>query len=71
VLLLMLAPHAVPELVALFLPLAAWMIASRRGDWQDLLAATFVTVALAVPVLVAAAAVETWVSPHLLLALAP
>ena len=36
-LLLALVPHALPELVALFLPLAAWMLASRRGDWQDLL----------------------------------
>lgn len=68
-LLLALAPHALPELVALFLPLAAWMIASRRGAWQDLLAATFVTVAIAVPVLLAAAAVEIWVSPHLLAAI--
>jgi hypothetical protein len=65
-----LLPHALPELTALFLPLAAWTIASRRREWQDLLAATFVTVAIAVPVLVAAAAVETWVSPRLLLALA-
>jgi hypothetical protein len=65
-----LLPHALPELTALFLPLAAWTLASRRGEWKDLLAATFVTVALAVPVLVAAAAVETWVSPRLLLALA-
>jgi hypothetical protein len=69
-LLLGLLPHALPELTALFLPLAAWTIASRRGAWKDLLAATFVTVAIAAPVLVAAAAVETWVSPHLLLALA-
>jgi hypothetical protein len=69
-LLLALAPHALPELVALFLPLAAWMIASRRGEWEDLLAATFVTVAIAIPVLLAAAAVETWVSPHLLAAIA-
>ena len=59
-------PHAVPELFALFLPLAAWMIASRRDDWHELLAATFVTVAIAVPILLAAAAVEVWVSPHLL-----
>jgi hypothetical protein len=65
-----LLPHALPELTALFLPLAAWTIASRRGEWKDLLAATFVTVAIAVPVLVVAAAVETWVSPRLLLALA-
>ena len=65
-----LLPHALPELTALFLPLAAWMIASRQGRWDDLLAATFVTVAIAVPVLLAAAAVELWVSPELLRALA-
>jgi hypothetical protein len=61
--------HAIPELVALFLPLAAWIIASRRGEWEQLLAATFVTVALAVPVLVLAAFVEVYVSPHLFTAL--
>lgn len=59
-------PHAVPELIALFLPLAAWMIASRRGEWEQLLAATFVTVALAAPVLVAASAIEVYVTPHVL-----
>lgn len=69
-LLLGLAPHALPELVALFLPLAAWMVASRHDDWQDLLAATLVTTAVAVPVLMAAAAVELFVSPHLISALA-
>lgn len=69
VLLLGLLPHAIPELMALFLPLAAWMVASRRGDWHELLAATFVTTALAAPVLVVAAFVEVFVSPHLLLAL--
>ena len=61
--------HAIPELTALFLPLAAWTVASRRGRWNELLAATFVTVAIAVPVILAAAAVETWVTPQLLLAL--
>lgn len=65
-----LLPHALPELLALFLPLAAWVIASRRGDWHQLLAATFVTVAIAVPVLVATAFIEIWVSPHLLVWLA-
>ena len=70
VLLLALAPHAVPELVALFLPLAAWIIASRRDAWQELLAATFVTVAVAVPVLLVSAAIEIWFSPQLLDAIA-
>jgi hypothetical protein len=65
-----LLPHAVPELVALFLPLTAWMIASRRRDWHVLLAATAVTVMLAVPLLVASAFVEVFLSPELLRSLA-
>jgi hypothetical protein len=69
-LILGLLPHALPELTALFLPLAAWMIASRQGRWDELLAATFVTVAIAIPVLLASAAIELWVSPELLRALA-
>ncbi len=68
-LLLGVLPHAVPELIALFLPLAAWIIASRRGEWDQLLAATFVTVAIALPVLVVAAFVEVYVSPHLFMTL--
>jgi hypothetical protein len=70
-LLVALLPHALPELVALFLPLAAWLVASRRGEWHKLLAATFVTFALSAPVLVMTALIEVYVSPHLLLALAP
>jgi hypothetical protein len=62
-----LLPHALPELTALFLPLAAWTLASRRQAWNELLAATIVTVAVAVPVLLAAAAIETWVTPHVIL----
>jgi stage II sporulation SpoM-like protein len=61
-----LLPHALPELVALFLPLAAWIIASRREQWDQLLAATFVTVAIAAPVLVLASMVEVYVTPHIL-----
>ena len=68
-LLLGVLPHAVCELTALFLPLAAWIIASRRGEWDQLLAATFVTVAIAVPMLVVAALIEVYVSPHLFTAL--
>jgi hypothetical protein len=71
VLILTVLPHAFPELVALFLPLAAWLIASRRGEWDQLLAATFTTVVLAIPVLFAAAAVEVFVWPDLLRAASP
>jgi uncharacterized membrane protein SpoIIM required for sporulation len=65
-LLVVLLPHALIELTALFLPLAAWIIASRRGEWDELLAATIVTVALALPMLVVAALIEVYVSPHLM-----
>lgn len=58
-------PHAIIELIALFLPLAAWIIASRRGEWEQLLAATLVTVAIALPLLILAALIEVYVSPHL------
>jgi hypothetical protein len=68
-LMLGLLPHALPELFALFLPLAAWTMASRRGRWEELLAATFVTTAIAVPILLVAGAVEVWLSPKLLVAL--
>jgi hypothetical protein len=68
-LLLTLTPHAIPELVALFLPLSAWLIASRRDNWHHLMAATFVTTAIAVPMLLAACAIELWVSPRILLAI--
>jgi hypothetical protein len=69
-LLVSLLPHALPELTALFLPLAAWTLASRRNAWHELLAATFVTVVIATPVLVASAAIETWVTPHVMRAVA-
>jgi Stage II sporulation protein M len=59
-------PHALPELGALFLPLAAWLLASRRHAWDELLAATFATTAVAVPLLLGAAAIEVWLSPHVL-----
>jgi hypothetical protein len=64
-------PHALLELTALFLPLAAWLIASRRGEWNQLLAATFITVAIAIPALILAATVEVYVWPHILHSLSP
>lgn len=69
VLLLALLPHALPELFALFLPLAAWTVASSRRSFDELLAATLMTTAIAVPLLVLAASIETWVTPHLLVRL--
>jgi len=70
-LLLSVLPHALIELTALFLPLAAWLIASRRGEWNQLLAATVVTVAIAIPALLLAATIEVYVWPHILTALSP
>ncbi len=65
-LILSVLPHALLELTALFLPLAAWLIASRRGEWNQLLAATLVTVLIAIPALVIAATIEVYVWPHIL-----
>lgn len=59
-------PHALPELVALFLPLAAWLVASRRDEWDQLLAATVVTVVVALPILFVSAVIELLVWPDLL-----
>lgn len=70
-LILSVLPHALPELTALFLPLAAWLIASRRGEWNQLLAATLITVLLAIPVLLATAAIEVYVWPQILRELSP
>jgi hypothetical protein len=71
VLMLTVLPHALSELTALFLPLAAWTIASRRGEWGDLLAATVATVAVAIPTLVLAALWEVYVWPQILQAVSP
>jgi hypothetical protein len=65
-LLLLLTPHAILELVGLFLPLAAWLLASRRGEWHTLLAATFVTTAIALPMVLVAALIEVYVTPGLI-----
>jgi hypothetical protein len=64
-------PHALLELTAVFLPLAAWTLASRRDEWDQLLAATFVTVTLALPMLLVSASWEVYVWPHILRAASP
>jgi hypothetical protein len=65
------APQALIELTALFLPLAAWIIASRKGEWNQLLAATFVTVTVAIPMLLLASMVELFLWPQILIAISP
>jgi hypothetical protein len=70
-LILSVLPHALPELTALFLPLAAWLIASRRGEWNQLLAATLITVLLAIPVLIVTATIEVYLWPQILRELSP
>lgn len=65
-LMLTVLPHALIELTAVFLPLAAFLLASRRGDWHELLAATVVTVSLAIPMIVFAAFLEAYLWPETL-----
>jgi hypothetical protein len=64
--LLLIVPHALPELTALFLPLAAWLVASRKNDWDQLMAATFVTVTIAIPILIVTSIMEVTLFPDLL-----
>ena len=71
VLMLTVLPHALCELTALFLPLAAWTIASRKGEWGSLLAATVATVSVAIPALVLAALWEAYIWPLILAAVSP
>ena len=70
-LILSVLPQALIELTALFLPLAAWILASRKGEWNQLLAATFVTVAIAVPMLLVAALIEVFLWPQILISISP
>lgn len=65
-LMLTVLPHALLELTAVFLPLAAFLIASRDNDWHELLAATIVTVAIAVPTIIVAAFLEAYLWPQTL-----
>jgi hypothetical protein len=66
-LLVAILPHAIPELTAMFLPLAAWAMAARHGDWDQLLAATAVTTAIGLPLLLICACWEVYVAPHMVL----
>ena len=70
-LVLSVTPHALIELTALFLPLAAWVIAARREEWNQLLAATFITVVIAIPMLIVGALLELLLWPQVLITISP
>jgi hypothetical protein len=58
-------PHAVLELVGIFLPLALFLIQARRKQLFPLNRWVYQSAAIAVPLIVIAALIETFVSPHL------
>jgi hypothetical protein len=62
-LLVLVLPHAVPELVAVFLPLGLFLLEARRGRLDRLGPWSLQAAALALPVLLCAAAIETYVTP--------
>ena len=70
-LILSVTPHALIELTALFLPLAAWVIAARKEQWNQLLAATFITVVIAIPMLIVGALLELLLWPEVLITISP
>jgi hypothetical protein len=70
-LILSVAPHALIELTAVFLPLAAWILAARQAEWNKLLAATFLTVLIAIPMLLVSALIELFLWPQLLVSISP
>ena len=65
-LLVLLSPHAIPELTALFLPLGAWMVLARSGRFSELFAASIVTTTVALPLLVMSSLIEVYVTPQIL-----
>lgn len=56
------ALHGIPELAAVFLPLAACLLLGLKKQWNQMLAAAILCAIIAFPVLVAASAIETWVT---------
>jgi hypothetical protein len=62
-LLVLVLPHAAPELVAVFLPLGLFLLEAHRGRLERLGRWSLQAAALAVPVLLCAAVIETYVTP--------
>jgi hypothetical protein len=62
-LLVLVLPHAVPELLAVFLPLGLFLLEAHRGRLERLGLWSLQAAAIALPVLLCAAAIETYVTP--------
>ena len=62
-LLVLVLPHAAPELVAVFLPLGLFLLEAHRGRLDRLGIWSLQAAAIAFPVLLCAAAIETYVTP--------
>lgn len=67
-LLVLVLPHAVPELIAVFLPLGLFLLEARRGRLDRLGLWSLQAAVIALPVLLCAAAIETYVTPGRVLA---
>ena len=63
---MLLVPHAMLELTALFLPLAAWLVASRKGDWDQLAGGHVRHGRSPVPTLLLAVSMEVYLFPELI-----
>jgi hypothetical protein len=59
-------PHAVPELLGVFTPLGLFLIAARSGQLRELALWSWQSLTVAVPLIVIAAFIETYVSPGLI-----
>ena len=70
-LLWLVAPHAVPELVAVFLPLGLFLLQARRGRLERLGPWSLQAAAVALPILLLAAVIETYVTPARIIAASP
>jgi hypothetical protein len=69
-LLVLVLPHAVPELLAVFLPLGLFLLEARRHRLDRLGAWSLQAAAIALPVLLCAALIETYVTPGRVIAAA-
>jgi hypothetical protein len=62
-LLALVLPHAVPELIAVFLPLGLFLLEAQRARLDRLGVWSLQAAAIALPVLLCAAVIETYVTP--------